>query len=846
VRVGLAVGLLAALATPLLAQDTEQVPPTPGFLGISMEPSPIPDSDPPAAVIRVTAVVPASAASAAGLEVGDEILAVGGESVQAAPDQVLARFGERIKGLGAGAKLRLTLRRRAVMVRTYVDEKALGPEQDASGPGAVRRILPDLADLLDEHAERLVGIRARSFERERVLEVVLGRRPGTTDEPLPDNATLWPGLDAQPHDAVGSLAERVIARASFGDQAAATTYHEILERFERDESIEDPFRLKTVRYLRRAPLRLSLATRTVALSLRRTFLAPRESEPETSGLRALLNTARAHLSAAAPTDPEAAPQAPPRRAPPEAHGAYLLSCVELAERRVARALAALSDDEQRFLAETLPGLADKFIENIYLHTDEDTERWGRHARAIALLAKVDRGAMLSALAALIPVANPTYLVQLREDLKAAEDGGVKTTVGGVRQSVLWFGGSVVIGGSANNEYRREGLKVVVDLGGDDRYHVPVGSGSPGIPAALCIDLGGDDRYQSTVRFAQGTGFLGVGLLLDAAGADHYTSNRPFAQGAALAGAGLLVDLGGDDVYRGTAYAQGAALAQGLAALVDLSGDDVVTAGIYSQAFAGPGTFACLLARGGDDRYSALGMVACGYGDPGTYRAMSQGSSVGFRHQASGGIAVLLDQGGADHYEAGNFSQGGGYFFGWGALVDLGGGPDRYEGSRYSQGFAAHSALGSLWDDGGDDVYRGWVGAQASAAWDLSATSFLDEAGDDVYEPGPGFSLGASAHNGFALFVDAGGRDRYRVGPGRAGPNDYHGGPSLSVFVDAGGEADVYAGGGLSDGRAATRANVGIVLDLEGSLEDTDDATLDALLTPRTMPAPEAPEAPEKE
>ena len=32
----------------------------------------------------------------------------------------------------------------------------------------------------------------------------------------------------------------------------------------------------------------------------------------------------------------------------------------------------------------------------------------------------------------------------------------------------------------------------------------------------------------------------------------------------------------------------------------------------------------------------------------------------------------------------------------------------------------------------DDVYRGWVGAQGSAAWDLSATSFVDQAGDDVH------------------------------------------------------------------------------------------------------------------
>jgi hypothetical protein len=254
-------------------------------------------------------------------------------------------------------------------------------------------------------------------------------------------------------------------------------------------------------------------------------------------------------------------------------------------------------------------------------------------------------------------------------------------------------------------------------------------------------------------------------------------------------------LGGNDTYRSDSYSQGACLAQGLAFLCDAGGNDLYESGLYAQGFAGPGAFGALLDHGGNDHYVCLGRKKCSYNEDGVFDAHAQGSSCGFRGKASGGIALLLDDGGDDVYEAGNFSQGCGYYFGWGLLVDLGRGNDRYVGSRYAQAAAAHSALASLWDEGGDDRYQAIVGAAQSAAWDLSATCFLDGGGDDRYEGGYSFSQGASAHNGFSLFYDASGKDSYSVHrlrpPALSGPNDYHQGPSLSVFLDAGGEPNVY-------------------------------------------------------
>jgi len=77
------------------------------------------------------------------------------------------------------------------------------------------------------------------------------------------------------------------------------------------------------------------------------------------------------------------------------------------------------------------------------------------------------------------------------------------------------------------------------------------------------------------------------------------------------------------------------------------------------------------------------------------------------------------------------------------------------------------------------------------AWDESVALFREEGGDDRYEGG-GFSQGASAMNGWIMFLELGGRDTYLyTDQATSNSNDYHGGTSLSFFIDAGGEEDVY-------------------------------------------------------
>ena len=105
--------------------------------------------------------------------------------------------------------------------------------------------------------------------------------------------------------------------------------------------------------------------------------------------------------------------------------------------------------------------------------------------------------------------------------------------------------------------------------------------------------------------------------------------------------------------------------------------------------------------------------------------------MGLRGIASGGIAFMLDNKGKDRYEAGHFSQGGGYYFGWGILINKGDEDDLYIGSRYNQGFTAHQAAGYFYEQGGNDIYRSYS-VSLGMAWDQSVVVFIDEKGDDKF------------------------------------------------------------------------------------------------------------------
>jgi hypothetical protein len=181
--------------------------------------------------------------------------------------------------------------------------------------------------------------------------------------------------------------------------------------------------------------------------------------------------------------------------------------------------------------------------------------------------------------------------------------------------------------------------------------------------------------------------------------------------------------------------------------------------------------------------------------------MGQGAGRGVRpdsadgRSSAGGIGILLDLQGDDHYVAQVFAQGVGYYEGLGLLVDDGG-SDHFDAAWYAMGAAAHKGAGILLKRGtGDDSYRASHSIALGAAHDFAVGIFLDEGGNDHYQVGD-LGLGAAHDNSTALFVDAAGGDIYQVAAaacralGTAHISD--GGtvrddlPNLGLFMDLGG------------------------------------------------------------
>lgn len=449
----------------------------------------------------------------------------------------------------------------------------------------------------------------------------------------------------------------------------------------------------------------------------------------------------------------------------------------------------------------------------------------RGIRAMQSSLRVDAAVLLGAFSQLLANAVRAPAAPDREASGRRLPAALAASVEGeILDFVEIDGGYVVIGGPGPNRYRMDRLHAVIDVGGDDRYlwgeglqaetqtivdvagndNYEAGRGGPGagwLGAAVLIDMDGDDRYASALGGC-GAGVHGFGLLFDAAGADRYDC-AAWSAGAGIYGAGVLIDAG--------------------------SGADAYVSQVLSQGVGGPGGAGLLVDRGGADLYRANGPVPSTYDTPATYMSFSQGVGFGIRPYDHGGFGALVDYGGDDRYEGGEFSQGGGYYWGVGLLHDAAGN-DLYYGNRYAQGFAAHQAAGLLSDMSGDDVYWATTAAAQGAAWDQSVAMLFDAGGNDSYR-GQALAQGAAAMQSRAWLHDAGGDDVYGSSlpsaQGAAGDNFYHfraEDPVLSfgLLLDARG-ADRYSTG-QDDGTTRIRhdpdnpdrgrGNAGIAIDLE--------------------------------
>ena len=481
------------------------------------------------------------------------------------------------------------------------------------------------------------------------------------------------------------------------------------------------------------------------------------------------------------------------------------------------ALAGLEPGERLLLFEGHAAFSEAWYRT-HFPDEEPTAEQKQHINAFtsALLVrpKTDRRRLLGVSSLLLRLAEPAFLAGLprrlartRGSVDPDEYGPDVLAVVGHRPS-----NTVILSGKKSSVHATPAA-LVLDLGGADRYERAAVVDSPEMLASVVIDLGGDDEYSSASpgpAYAAG----GVALLVDRKGDDRYESRR-MGQAASALGCAILVDLEGEDEYSAEDYAQGHALC-GIALLYDFEGDDTYAAWAFAQGGGIGYGLSALVDAGGDDRYLADLSWPDVYGNsgPDIYHGASQGYCTGLRPEIAGGIGALLDLGpGRDRYQAGNFSQGGGYYFSFGLLFD-GGGDDENFGTRYSQGFGVHQAIGVRWDTGGDDRYTCRSVAHAGMAWDEGVGYLLDDAGDDAYVVGD-LGCGGAAQTGIAICIDGDGRDSYRTGAeslGGTGSSEYHDKPALGVLLDFGGDRDDYSAEGRADDTLRVTNGVGVFLD----------------------------------
>ena len=273
---------------------------------------------------------------------------------------------------------------------------------------------------------------------------------------------------------------------------------------------------------------------------------------------------------------------------------------------------------------------------------------------------------------------------------------------------------------------------------------------------------------------------------------------------------LIVDTGGSDTYSNNAAGanpQLPPLGNGLraAVIVDLGidHDEYVppASDLYTDPTNGAGRLGgvgILVDRGGDDHYCGLG------------------GTMGTGHNAGAGL--LLDVAGSDDYESFD-PDGSNANCPWDGVLSQPG-----QSHKVDQGASSHGGFGFLLDGGGDDEYvNSGVDGMGWGA-DRGTGLLLDVSGTDHYDVYPavsscsvgctaasdhsGVSMGVGEVSGVGVLLDGGGGDHYTchvaVTYGCMGASS---GGVLGLLYDAAGD-DVYTVDPLIPGHAGRPAGIG--------------------------------------
>lgn len=509
----------------------------------------------------------------------------------------------------------------------------------------------------------------------------------------------------------------------------------------------------------------------------------------------------------------------PEGFPPEIAASLtkLGNAVAKANAAVRQAQSKLSPVELRLLMESLPQWAteEPSIKFEFVH-----QPMADQARLLETTDRVDIALIIAAAEELAVKVDGEIAVLKRLAAATKWEGLVKFKVGEM---------VCVVGGVGDDTHRDRDARLVIDLGGNDRYYGRAGAG-PG-NAALSIDLAGDDHYKLP-DLGAGCGILGIGLAYDLGGHDNFRG-KSLAYGSGLAGVGVFYKDGGDDSYQTSALTQGFATF-GVGLLLDTRGSDLYDCKFYGQGASRTKGWGQVIDMAGDDTYRAGGLILNSPLFTNVHYSNAQGFSSGYRDDRggiSGGIGLLTDAGGDDAYIGETYCQAASYWYALGSLWDAKG-LDTYRAYHYAQASAMHMCGAYLLELDGDDSYVNNFGAAHAIGHDYGVALLLDRAGNDVYA-GRDSRPGIGNANGLGIFLDVAGDDRYSGPNGTGNPARNTG--SLGVFADLAGQ-DLYRTG-LADGEGALREQWGVAYDLESKLVDGGTVDVPPPPTPGSIPKP---------